>query len=289
VSFTLATSLALRVGKWTDPTRSDGVFKKLLGDGRKLFANQFIEMADVYLHSGYYPSIFDRRDPKARKAITATTDEGDHEGHEHDADGNCKQGDDDHEKEMNFLGQPSNWLESFIRQFRITQHTHLEHGEEREVLPWLKVAIELDPQKIDTYVSTAFWLRKELGKVKDAEAVLREGIRNNPNSSEILFEMGLLYDENYKEPARARNIWVLALRRWNAQTEEAKAASTDVLGRIAIHLARLEEAAGNLPQAIQYFEVVKQVSPSPGPLQKRIDELKGRVGGPTTPALPPLP
>ena len=60
VAFTLATSLELRAGKWTDPARPNGAFTKMLGDGRKLFANQFVEMADVYLHSGVYPSIFDQ-------------------------------------------------------------------------------------------------------------------------------------------------------------------------------------------------------------------------------------
>ena len=32
-------------------------------------------------------------------------------------------------------------------------------------------------------------------KDKQAEQVLREGLRNNPRSCEILFELGRLYDE----------------------------------------------------------------------------------------------
>ena len=77
---------------------------------------------------------------------------------------------------MDFMGPPRDWLEGFIRHFRITEHTHLENGEEREVLPWLKLAIELDPQAIQTYTDTAFWLRKTLGNVQDAEEVLREPV-----------------------------------------------------------------------------------------------------------------
>src|SRR5215203_4049419 len=69
VSFTLATSLEWRVSKWTDTSRPDGALAKLLGEGRRLFANQFITMADVYLHSGYYPSIFDQREGKGAKAV----------------------------------------------------------------------------------------------------------------------------------------------------------------------------------------------------------------------------
>jgi tetratricopeptide (TPR) repeat protein len=286
VFFTLATSLELRVGKWTDPARAGGAFTKLLGDGRKLFANQFIEMADVYLHSGVYPSIFDRRDTKNSKAISAGS--GDHADHdEHDQE--AHQHDDEHEKVMNFRPEPRNWLDQFIRRFRITAHTELEGAQAREVLPWLRVAIELDPQKTETYVTTAYWLRKQIGRVKEAEQVLREGIRNNPESAEILYEMGLLYQEGYHDTVRARNLWTLALRRWSAQTDEAKASSTDILGKIAIHFARLEEAAGNLRQAIPYFEMARQVSPDPEPLQKHIAELKAKLGDSSSVPLKPVP
>jgi tetratricopeptide (TPR) repeat protein len=291
VCFTLATSLELRVSKWTDPTRAGGAFTKLLGDGRKLFANQFIEMADVSLHSGYYPSIFDRRDAKTPKAISGSEqNEQDHAGHQHDESGKCiHDGDDEHEKAMDFLGEPRNWLDAFIRRFRITKHTHLENGQEREVLPWLRIAIELDPQKIETYTATAYWLREKLERVNDAEQVLREGIRNNPENPELLLEMGLLQKEGHNDSARARNLWTLALRRWEAQSEQTRENSKDTLGRIAINLANLEESAGNLRQSLPYFELAAQVSPKPEPLQKHIGEIKARLGTATPNPLAPAP
>lgn len=286
VAFTLATSLELRAGKWTDSARANGAFTKLLGDGRKLFANQFVEMADVYLHSGVYPSIFDRRETKSSQAISAGPGEhGDLDDHDHDA----HKHDEEHEEVMNFRPEPRNWLDRLIRRFRITEHTELEGAQAREVLPWLRIAIELDPQKTETYVTTAYWLRKQIGRVKEAEQVLREGIRNNPTNAEILYEMGLLYQEGYHDTNRARNLWTLALRRWDGQSDEAKAASTDILGRIAIHFARLEESAGNVRQAIPYFERARQVSPAPEPLQKHIAELKARIGDSPAAPLKPVP
>lgn len=289
VVFSLATSLELRVIQRNDPPQSGGAFTKLLGEGRRLFANQFITMADVYLHSGFYPSIFDQRDTKSPKAISGGSGEeehDEHDGHQHDKDGKCL-GEDEHEKAMSFLGQPQNWMDAFIRHFRITEHTHLEKGQEREVLPWLRMAIELDPQKIETYTATAYWLRKKLGRVKDAEQVLREGIRNNPTNPELLFEMGSLYHETYHNDNRAANTWRLALRRWEAQPEDVKNDSTDVLGKIAINFARMEEAAGNLRQSIPYFELAARVSPSPEPLQQHIAELRARVEA--SPGFPPKP
>lgn len=287
VAYTLATTAHLRAINRTGPVSADGAFKKLLGDGRRLFAGQFVEMADVYLHSGFYPSIFDRRDKNAPKAVSGKLDDAegaDHAAHEHDSEGHCVEGaehHDEHEKAMDFLGEPHDWLEGFIRRFRITKHTHLESGQEREILPWLKLAIELDPQAIDTYTATAFWLRKNLGKVKDAEDVLREGLRNNPNSFEILFELGKLYQEVYKNTDKARNLWLLAWKRWDAQTPEAKAANIYVYSEITINLARLEADAGNWQRAIQYFELARIASPHPEGIQKQIDELQAKLGGPT--------
>jgi hypothetical protein len=305
LAYTLATGAHLRALRQPDAGSADGAFKKLLGDGRRLFAGQFVEMADVYFHSGFYPSIFDRRDTKAPLAVTGKTDahddhsEPDHEGHQHDengtclevdahdehqhdADGRCLSGDheDDHEKAM-AKGEARDWLERFIRRFRITDHTHLEKGEEREILPWLKLAIELDPQAIETYTTTAYWLRKNLDKPKDAEELLREGLRNNPRNSEILFQLGLIYRENYQDLNRARNVWRSALRLWDQQSEEAKTESLLLYGGITGNLARLESEAGNWSSAIQYFELAKLASPKPEAIQRQIDEIRSQQGAPT--------
>ena len=128
----------------------------------------------------------------------------------------AKEGDaahEEHEKQMNFLGPPRDWIERFGRHFIVTEHTHLEGNKEREILPWLRISAELDPQKIETYIVAAYWLR-DLGKVKEAERFLRQGMLNNPDSYEILFELGRLYYENDHDTARARKIWDLALRKW---------------------------------------------------------------------------
>ncbi len=35
------------------------IFNVVLGDSRRMFANEFYVKADEYYHSGYYPTIFD--------------------------------------------------------------------------------------------------------------------------------------------------------------------------------------------------------------------------------------
>jgi tetratricopeptide (TPR) repeat protein len=260
--FSLATIVQPRALTWSQRGQSGSVLNLLLGDSRRLFANHFFVQADVSFHSGYYPSIFDQSAaPKDSRHMTAK--EGEPEAEEH-------------EKKMNFLGAPRDWIERFGRHFLIPSHTHLEGGTEREILPWLRLSAELDPQKIETYTVAAYWLR-DMGKTNEAEAFLREGLRNNPESYEILFELGRLYDENFHDVARARNAWDLALRRWSNQAAAKKDPDTLTLSKIALNLAHLEEKEGNLQRAITLLELAKKTSPNAAALQQQIDELKQKL------------
>jgi hypothetical protein len=268
--FSVATIMQPRALTWTQRGASGSVLQLLLGDSRRLFANHFFVQADVSFHSGYYPSVFDQgQAPKNSRHMTAKEGEPEEE---------------EHEKQMNFFGPPHDWIERFGRHFLVTGHTHLQGGKEREMLPWLRLSAELDPQKIETYTVAAYWLR-DLGKVKEAEAFLREGLRNNPDSYEILFELGRLYNESYHDPTRTRNAWELALRKWTEQDTAKKAPDTLALGMISVNLARLEEKEGNLEHAISLLAIAKKASPNPGVLQQQIDELKQKLAmGPASAA-----
>ena len=52
----------------------------------------------------------------------------------------------------------------------------------------------------ETYTVTAYWLRERMGKVDEAEKFLREGLRENPDSYEIMYELGRVYAENQNDP-----------------------------------------------------------------------------------------
>ena len=271
LGFSLATVLQGRAEGWSRRAQSDNLLNVLLGDGRRLFANHFFVQADVSFHSGYYPSIFDQaRTPKGTGHLTAKEGEPAHE---------------EHEKQMNFLGPPRDWIERLGRRFMITEHTHLEGNSESEILPWLKISSALDPEKIETYVVAAYWLR-DLGKFKEAERFLRQGMLHNPDSYEILFELGRLYYENQHDPARARKIWDLALRRWAEQEAANKTPDLLKLDQIAVNLSRLEEKEGNLARAIQLLELSQKGSPRPEALQGQINELKQKLAAPPSSPAP---
>ena len=61
--FTLATVLDARLRDLqTQTDESNGVVAAIMGDSRRMFANQLFIEADVYFHSGYYPTMFDKQE-----------------------------------------------------------------------------------------------------------------------------------------------------------------------------------------------------------------------------------
>jgi tetratricopeptide (TPR) repeat protein len=252
--------------KWSGFQRqqSNSAIEIALGDGKRLFANHFIRKADVYFHQGYYPSAFDQK-PKREESHAHETEE-EHAAHsDHD----------DHEKEKDFLGESHDWIEAFGRKFFVSEHSHIANANARELLPWFKISADLDPNRVETFTTTAFWLRN-LGKFNEAEEFLRKGWRENPDSYEILLELGKLYETNRKDPARARNVWELALAKWEKHEPEKR----DLFGKeqLVAHLADLEEKAGNYSKAIAYLEELVNLSPNPDLIRKRIGELKAKGG-----------
>jgi len=269
ICFTMATWLQPWHQKWAGGrAQSDSLLGVVMGDSRQIIANHFFTKADVYFHSGYYPTIFDqaiRGAPHITAEKDATADRETGDGHEH-------------AEEAGFLGAPHDWIESFSRNFYPSRHSHLEKpGEAHEILPWLRIAADLDPHKVETYTVAAYWLRQHLNKVDEAEQFLREGWRSNPDSYEILFELGRVFHENRQDPQRARNVWELALRKWRERSQHGDKPDDFVLEQILTHLAQLEEREGHWGQAISYLEKLKPVSPRPEAIQRQIDDLRQKV------------
>jgi hypothetical protein len=238
----------------------------ILGDGRKLFANHFYVKADVYFHSGYYPTIFDNRE--SHQTAHMAEDAGVAEGR--------NTGDEEH-----FLGKPSDWIDAHSRKHFPSVHTHLgedspdgRKNAEREILPWLKFSAKLDPNKIETYTVAAYWLRRT-GAELEAEAFLREGLRANPDSVEILFELGRCRWDA-KDIERARNLWALAWRRWQQQElpKPVEAQNRFIAAAILMNLARLEHAAGDINQCVRCLETLLPLKQNPDEIRKRIADVK---------------
>ncbi len=263
--------------------QSDNFFNLLLGDSSRIFANSAYTEADVYYHSGYYPTIFDNN--QAFETPHMAEDTG--------AVASRNSG-----EETGFMGPPRDWLDAFGRHFIPNRHTHLDQGgptddlsgnsKVAEILPWLKLSSKLDPENIQTYLVMSYWLRNNLNQPQEAEQVLHEGLRYNPGNPQLLYELGRIYFENYKEPDRARTIWEAALRSWAEeqpgvpQSERLKPDNQNfddrfIFEQIQTHLAQLEGSLGNLQAAIDHLKQAQLASPSPDEIQKQIDELQKGV------------
>jgi tetratricopeptide (TPR) repeat protein len=264
--------MSVSLAAWLQPRRearlnlgaADNMLGSLLGDGRKVAADYFYVRADVYLHSGYYPSIFE----EARKQEEAESD--------------VSHPDDTNALDAGYMTAPKDWIESFHRHFEPTRHTHLSGDTVGEMLPWLKLSAELDPQRIQTYLVASYWLRENLGKVQEAKEFLRAGIRANPKSPALLYELGNLYLENLKDLARARNLFVAARQAW-IEVELPKPLKTDngegerdvqLQRNILAGLVKVERDAHQPAQELDYLKELKEASPAPEEVQKQIDELQ---------------
>jgi hypothetical protein len=269
-------------------SRADGdIFKVVLGDSTKMFANSFYVKADEYYHSGYYPSMFD--DNAAFQTTHMAADTG--------AVSSKNHGD-----EHGFLGPTRNWIDAFGRHFFPDRHTHLDEGgpeddlstsdEVREILPWLKLAANLDPDNVQTYTVTAFWLRQRMNNPHEADAVLHEGLRNCPGSYDILFELGRLYSESYHDKERARNVWEYAASQWEKiyphLSEDQQKDSRLIMEQISTHLSKLEEDDGKLPKAIDWLEQAQKISETPEVIQKDINRLRFKLNQELNPLMKPL-
>ena len=280
--FGLAAHLEPQFQAWPGSRAKGDIIAVVLGDSRRLFANTFYVKADEYYHSGYYPTMFD--DNAAFQTTHMAADTG--------AVSSKNHGD-----EHGFLGPRRNWIDAFGRNFFPDRHTHLDSGgaddlsgsdEVREILPWLKLSADLDPDNVQTYTVTAFWLRERMNNAAEADTILHEGLRNCPESYDILFELGRLYNESYHDRDRARNVWELGVRKWQKLDPEVKKENRIVMEQLGIHLAKLEEDAGNLPRAIEWLQQAQEASIMAPVIQQQIDRLRGKLGEEFNPLMKPL-
>lgn len=265
LTLTVALASGGRLLLWQQSRAQDtgSLLTLLLGESRRAFADQMFLKADGYYHLGNYPSVFDLALPDGKTHMARET-----EGHDQH----------DHSEPP---PQHRDWLEAFGHHFRPTGHRHLEaFRDAREILPWLRLSAELDPHRVDSYTVAAYWLRERLNRVNDAEAFLREGLRANPGSYEILFELGRLYAENNRDVPRARAVLELAINKWIQQEATKPDPDTPSYRMILGQLAALEEQAGNLDRALAHFTRLKHFSPQPDVVQKRIDEVQKKMSTP---------
>jgi hypothetical protein len=99
-------------------------------------------------------------------------------------------------------------------------------------------------------VTASYWLRTTLKKPDQAEQFLREGLRANPDSYEILLELGRVYFYNRTNYFVARNIFILASQKWRLQEAAGKKPDPHAYEEILGEMVKTDRAQGDLKQEL---------------------------------------
>ena len=190
----------LQIAVWR---RAEAVCQRIFRHGRRVFSQRLL------------PSIFDQQETDHDVAEPA-------QGKAEDEDSTSD----------DFLGPPPDWIAALDRHFVPNRHTHLNSGgptgdkkasERAGNSAVAETGHRHEPANDRAYRVGYYWLRR-LHKPAEARDFLFEGLRNNPGNSELLFDLGWLYKENFHDTNRARNVWKAGLRCWEAQSDNAKQA-----------------------------------------------------------------
>jgi tetratricopeptide (TPR) repeat protein len=177
------------------------------------------------------------------------------------------------------------WVERLGRKLRPGGHSQCggDHPHEhpgtalRESLPWLWASTRLNPQNPPRWTLLAYCLREKLGRPEEALAVLRAGLRANPNDPELLFELGRYYAEELEDVWPARQLWELAWR--GLQERAGRPSEREYFQRrqLIVRLAALEEREGRWRTALDYLDQLQASSPDASLPLAWITEMRGRL------------
>jgi len=153
------------------------------------------------------------------------------------------------------------------------KHVHLGGQDVREIMPWLWLAIRSNPQDLELYQVTAFWLSTEMGQPEVALQVLREGQLANPGTYILLLEQARinLREGHFREARRLLNA---ALAFWpdhlNPNSTDAKFDRRSLL----LYSALLHEHEGAPAKALAEYAGILALFPSSEGIRRRMADLQ---------------
>ncbi|MCK4994273.1 MAG: hypothetical protein KAS13_04405 [Candidatus Omnitrophica bacterium] len=94
---------------------------------------------------------------------------------------------------------------------------HLGSFENAEILPWFDITTRFNPHFINAYLDGGFWLNTKMNQPDKALAFLRRGLKYNPLSWQIVFQMGEIYFTKKKDYAKSYSYFKHAYYLMNPQ------------------------------------------------------------------------
>ena len=162
-------------------------------------------------------------------------------------------------------------------------HAHLLGTEVTEMLPWLWLAIQTNPRRLDTYLVAAFWLATDAQRPDLALNVLDEAQRNVPHSYEVQLEKGRLFlrQNRIAEAAAALDtglaFWPGAGNRDSYDMQYDRAS-------LLLYRAVVHELQGESEKAIAGLRQILRMFPERTGVKERIRQLEQGVDTSLLPA-----
>ena len=264
---------ALAVGQWVaqrpavaDLPRED-VLSLMLGGAREAASLSLFDRADLYFHGGVSHEDCHGAFAKAAKSAAPAAVI-----------------DDDHDEDKERLGGNGSWIRAWLAHdpwcrldaaLHPPEHRHLKGAaQEKEVIPWVWAAAKLDPHNVLAYTTGGYWLARRVGQPAEGVRFLEDGIRNNPENSELEFTRGEVLLNTLHQPEAAYSAFTAALRKWRlGTTPEEQDDNKFLKGRILLYLAELEEKRGRPDVARQRYGEVLDYLPNDSAAQRRLFDL----------------
>lgn len=156
-------------------------------------------------------------------------------------------------------------------------HFHLRGDEVTEMLPWLWMALRMDPHNVETYRVAAFWLSSDAKRPNLAYEVLLDAQRNNPGSYQVKLDMGRLFLREGKIED-AEKAFTAAINFWpgNLNRKDPDAVNEAIFEKaeILLYRALLHEVRGEIDSEVGLLKKIIAVFPERTEIRERVDDLE---------------
>ena len=232
----------------------------VFGSTKKALSSYFYDKADLYFHRGIAEGVAEHQEHE--KAIIM------HDNHdcEHHNDENLEI---THEKPK---FEPRNPIANFYTRMATATvpsgHFHRTGEESKEILPWIYLAIKIDPSNDELYRTLAYWLQQSLGREDLSSQMLDIAQQNLPYNPSVKLEQGMILLRNNDDVAALQK-FEAALKFMNLQPEEER--EPYLKANILLEIAVIYEKQGRKEEALELYQQIHQLFPS---RQSTINKIK---------------
>ena len=152
-------------------------------------------------------------------------------------------------------------------------HAHIAHNNIEEIMPWLWLSIKMNPQNIETYLVTSFWLANSAKKPEVALEVLNEAQLNNPYNYQIQIEKGRIYLKQGDLDA-AQNAFDAALVFWTKTADQLNEYQNMDRAEALLYRGLLAEYKNDTILAVRLYKEILTHFPNRTSIKERIDILE---------------